>query len=87
MYRAPGGRFGQRPADGGDLAAPALASLAPDAFEYVAAWRAWQRWTDEYGLPVLPAAPVDVADYLMARHTAGGVPATVHSARAAIAKV
>ena len=28
---------GQRPADGGDRAAPAFASLAPDALEYVAA--------------------------------------------------
>ena len=66
----------------------AVAALAPNSRKaYETAWRAWQRWADEHGLPVLSAAPVDVADYLMARHTAGAAPATVRSARAAIAKV
>ena len=64
------------------------AALAPNSRKaYGAAWRAWQCWADEHGLPALPAAPVDVADYLMARHADGAAPATVRSARAAIAKV
>ncbi len=79
---APAGTDRQRRIDA------AVAALAPNSRKaYSSAWRAWQRWADERGLPVLPAAPVDVADYLMARHTAGAAPASVRSARAAIAKV
>ena len=64
------------------------AALAPNTRKaYGSAWEAWQRWADEHGRPVLPAAPGDVADYLMARHTDGAAPATVRAARAAIAKV
>ena len=66
----------------------AVAALAPNSRKaYASAWRAWQRWADEHGRPVLPAAPGDVADYLMVRHTTGAAPATVRAARAAIAKV
>ena len=66
----------------------AVAALAPNSRKaYESAWRAWQRWAGEHRRPVLPAAPGDVADYLMARHAAGASPATVRAARAAIAKV
>ena len=51
------------------------------------AWSGWERWAADHGREALPATGTDVADYLEARHAAGASPATVHTARAAVAKV
>ena len=66
----------------------ALAALAANTRKsYHCAWRAWRRWAAEHGRRQFPAAAADVADYLLARHAGGAAPATIHVARAAIAKM
>ena len=54
---------------------------------YRGAWTAWQRWAAEHGRQALPATADDVAAYLQARHAGGAAPATIHVARAAIARM
>ena len=54
---------------------------------YRGAWAAWQHWAAEHGRQAFPATADDVAAYLQARHAGGAAPATIHVARAAIAKM
>jgi len=54
---------------------------------YRGAWLAWQRWAGEHGRQSFPSDAADVAAYLQARHARGAAPATIHVARAAIAKM
>ena len=63
----------------------ALAALAPNTRRAYAS--AWQRWAAASGCQAIPASAADVAVYLEARHAGGAAPATIRSARAAIAKV
>ena len=75
------------PSGDGGIAA-AVAALAPNTRRaYGSAWAAWQRWAAAHGRQPLPAAADDVAAYLQARHAGGAAPATIHVARAAIAKM
>ena len=74
--------------DQGRRVAAAVAALAPNTRKaYGSAWAGWERWATDHGRQVLPARAADVADYLEARHTGGASPATVRTARAAVAKV
>ena len=66
----------------------AFAALSDNSRKaYRGAWTAWQCWTAKHGRQPFPAAARDVADYLQERHAAGAAPATIHVARAAIAKM
>ena len=66
----------------------ALAALSANTRKaYHCAWRAWKSWAAEQGRAPFPAAAADVADYLQVRHAGGTAPATIHVARAAIAKM
>lgn len=66
----------------------ALAALSDNTRKaYRSAWKAWQRWSAKHRRSELPAATVDVAEYLQVRHAAGAAPATIHVVCAAIAKV
>ena len=68
--------------------AAAVAALAPNTRKaYGSAGSGWERWAADHGRQALPAVAADVADYLEARHAGGALPATVRTARAAVAKV
>ena len=68
--------------------AAAVAALAPNTRKaYGSAWSGWERWAADHGRQAIPAVAADVTDYLEARHSGGASPATVRTARAAVAKV
>ena len=59
----------------------------PTSASYNYQWKRFQSWAEQSGRRYLPAAPKDVAEYLVARSGASGGPSTLRVATAAIARV
>ena len=62
--------------------AGAVSTSRPDATRraYSGQWRQFAAWADDAGVPWLPAAPVDIAEYLTALVARGAGLATVRQA-------